>query len=723
MATVTIPLGVSIQAAISANPAGTVFQLAAGTYRNPQFEPLAGDQFIGDASGGTVLSGAIVLNQWTQSGGYWVESGLPAPLVGQSVAGSKPLASDLNDLFINNVLYSRVSSLAQVTAGTWYFDTSTNSAYISDNPGGKTVEYSVTPNMTYDNGATGVVFQNVTIEKFATDAQTGPIQGGVDWHLNNVTSTQNHGAGLNIGAGTIVQGGAYVGNGQIGIDGYEANSAQILDAVIANNNYAGYNPDWDAGGIKLATSSNVVISGNNVYGNNGQGIWADIDSTNWTVSSNTVTNNAGVGIQYEISHGNTTIENNTLSGNSGAGVFISNSDGVMVSGNTVTVGAANTGNATATADGGIGIINQNRGSGPNGLYQSVNDTVTNNVIVHTTDSASDGIYYYQPISGTVNNVWSNNTYYAPNTTTTHWYFNNSPYTWSQLQQAQPYGSPGTLDIGLPPTPPPVISGPTTGSGADMLVLSMSEDAYQGDAQFTVSVDGQKQGGNFTVVASHAAGNSETFTFDGNWGGGSRTIAVAFLNDAYGGSPSTDRNLYVNDITYDGTNTGQSASLYTTSAQSFTTQGAPGTVITVPASTTYVTIAVTTETIDATAGNHMVLISGNHDSFNLSRGVETIVDNGGGGNIFHLPAAGMGSAAFNASALTKGDVFDLKTVLAATQWNGSTRALGSYLHTVGSGANTELLVSTAASRSASATLVATFDNQHVGLSTILAHALT
>src|SRR5271165_7103395 len=172
MSTVTVAPGANIQDAVNANPAGTTFQFAPGQ----QFEPKSNDQFIGDPSGGTILSGAVVLNNWTQSGGYWVDSGLPATAVGTNVPGngSNPLAPDLNDLFINNTLYTRVSSLSQVTSGTWYFDPSTNSAIISDNPTGKTVDYSVTPNMVQNNGATGVVFQNLTTEQYATDAQIAP---------------------------------------------------------------------------------------------------------------------------------------------------------------------------------------------------------------------------------------------------------------------------------------------------------------------------------------------------------------------------------------------------------------------------------------------------------------------------------------------------------------------------------------------------------------------
>ena len=129
---------------------------------------------------------------------------------------------------------------------------------------------------------------------------------------------------------------------------------------------------------------------------------------------------------------------------------------------------------------------------------------------------------------------------------------------------------------------------TTGSGSDTLVLSMSEDAYLGDAQFTVAVDGVQLGGTFTTTALHAFGTSQTFTFMGDWGVGAHTVTVNFLNDAYGGTPATDRNLYVNGISYDGTASGQTAALMSTGPKSFSvtdTTAIPGTTILPPSVTT------------------------------------------------------------------------------------------------------------------------------------------
>jgi hypothetical protein len=96
------------------------------------------------------------------------------------------------------------------------------------------------------------------------------------------------------------------------------------------------------------------------------------------------------------------------------------------------------------------------------------------------------------------------------------------------------------------------SSPATVSG-DTLTLHLSEDAYSGDAQFVAKIDGTQIAGPTAVTTLHSSGNSEAFTYTGNWGPGLHDLEIDFVNDAYGGSPSLDRNLYVNQVSYDGAN--------------------------------------------------------------------------------------------------------------------------------------------------------------------------
>lgn len=85
---------------------------------------------------------------------------------------------------------------------------------------------------------------------------------------------------------------------------------------------------------------------------------------------------------------------------------------------------------------------------------------------------------------------------------------------------------------------------TLGSGPAAIILNVAEEAYQGDAQYTVSVDGVRLGGTLTATASYAAGQSQTLVLQGDWLEGMHVVAVDFLNDGWGGSAATDRNLYV-----------------------------------------------------------------------------------------------------------------------------------------------------------------------------------
>lgn len=108
-------------------------------------------------------------------------------------------------------------------------------------------------------------------------------------------------------------------------------------------------------------------------------------------------------------------------------------------------------------------------------------------------------------------------------------------------------TPGAIDVG---------------SGADTLTLHMSEDPYQGDAQFNVAVDGQQVGGTLTTTAIAWQGQQQAFNLHGDWGSGAHTVTVNYLSDHIGASDAegnaydnTDQNLYVMGGSYDGIDIG------------------------------------------------------------------------------------------------------------------------------------------------------------------------
>jgi ribosomal protein S11 len=171
----------------------------------------------------------------------------------------------------------------------------------------------------------------------------------------------------------------------------------------------------------------------------------------------------------------------------------------------------------------------------------------------TTDASTAGVKELAYVDG---KVWQENT-------SNVWWGKTSPTAaWSPTA--------GSSTSPLPTTTPPS----TTAS----IAVRLSEDAYQGDAQFTVKVDGTQVGGTMTASALHSSGDSNVFVLNGNWATGSHQVAIQFLNDAYGGTATTDRNLYVDSVAYSGkTESGTTASLMSNATQTFAVSSTAATV--------------------------------------------------------------------------------------------------------------------------------------------------
>lgn len=194
------------------------------------------------------------------------------------------------------------------------------------------------------------------------------------------------------------------------------------------------------------------------------------------------------------------------------------------------------------------------------------------------------------------------------------------------------GLPGTSSSPTPspspsPTPPPSGTGTSYGSGSDSLVLKISQDAYNGNAQYTVSVDGKQIGGTLTASASHALGQSDTVTFKGDWGPGTHTVTVNFLNDAWGGTAATDRNLYVTGATYDGAPvSGANLSLFRSGPASFQvsdTTALPSATLNVvngtPGNDAWLVGTAGDDIITAGKGHDAINGAGGHDVFVFAKG--------------------------------------------------------------------------------------------------------
>lgn len=94
--------------------------------------------------------------------------------------------------------------------------------------------------------------------------------------------------------------------------------------------------------------------------------------------------------------------------------------------------------------------------------------------------------------------------------------------------------------------------PTVGDGPDTFAFRMSEDAYAGDAQFVVRIDGVQQSVPLAVTTLHSSGQSQDFVFKGTFGNQRHVATVEFINDTWGGTGiGLDRNLFVDAISFNG----------------------------------------------------------------------------------------------------------------------------------------------------------------------------
>jgi hypothetical protein len=107
----------------------------------------------------------------------------------------------------------------------------------------------------------------------------------------------------------------------------------------------------------------------------------------------------------------------------------------------------------------------------------------------------------------------------------------------------PWSSMGPTGSAPPPPPAQVT--------IDTLVLQLSEDYYQGNAKFIVKMDGKQIGGPTEVTARHSSGATQSFSFQADWASGKHQVEVDFINDLYGGTTTTDRNLWIDNVGYDG----------------------------------------------------------------------------------------------------------------------------------------------------------------------------
>ncbi|MGK7869565.1 carbohydrate-binding domain-containing protein [Falsiroseomonas sp. E2-1-a20] len=102
----------------------------------------------------------------------------------------------------------------------------------------------------------------------------------------------------------------------------------------------------------------------------------------------------------------------------------------------------------------------------------------------------------------------------------------------------------------------------------MLKIGIAQDAWQGDARYTIALDGKQVGGERVAKASAAKGEMDIITLTGDFDGRVHKLDVTFLNDAWGGNAKADRNLYVEKLILNDVDLKKSADLMSNGTAKF-----------------------------------------------------------------------------------------------------------------------------------------------------------
>ena len=374
------------------------------------------------------------------------------------------------------------------------------------------------------------------------DAGTYANDGGALWDgINNVT-IEGVGGTVTIvdptynasGKAAIVTGGDNIVLKNLDISGVQVSDANGAAVRYDQGSLTLINDDFhdnQNGILGAADPTGSITIENSTFDHNGvggNGHTHDIyigNIASFTLTNSTVTD-AEVGHEVKSRAENNTITNNVIAdGNETASYTIDlpNGGNATITGNTIEQGP-NTQNSNIDAYGEEDATN-------------TGNTVTfsNNTVIN--DGPSDGALW----SGGGGNFSGSG---------------NMFYNVSNMGQAR--SVTGTIDSSEPALNIPAYDNTTpVSTSTDMISLSLSEDAWQGDAMADILVDGVPVVRNQTITASHTAGQDQTLALSVP-SAASHVVSVEFTNDAYGGSADQDRNLYIDGISVNGVSTGQSA---------------------------------------------------------------------------------------------------------------------------------------------------------------------
>lgn len=348
----------TLQALIDAAPPGAVVRAPPCIFRETV---VIAKPLTLDGQGRAEIRGSDVwADGWEERDGYWIHPGVPEfNHAGNCRAGTRRCRWP-EQVFLDGQPLTQVAEHPR--RGEFAVDERRN-LVLADDPRGRQVEVSTRERWIVIR-ADEITIQGFRMRHAANQPQRGAISndGYARWTLRGNVLSDAHGAVVSLQGGydARVLDNEISRGGQEGIHGTGEGSTQhdylIQGNRIHDNNTEDFATDWEAGGLKLTLLHGLTIAGNEVYANQGVGIWCDISCEQVTISDNRVHHNTHNGIAYEISR-DAAILQNTVWENGwsyrewawGAGILISSSADAIVRHNALAWNAQ-----------GISIVSQDR---------------------------------------------------------------------------------------------------------------------------------------------------------------------------------------------------------------------------------------------------------------------------------------------------------------------------------------------------------------------------
>lgn len=344
----------TVTRALAVVPDGGTVVLRGGTYHESltiQGKTVTIQNYPGEAAW---LDGSVPVSGWVADGGVWRKDGWTtrfdsSPTYTRGApdgtspgwqfvnTSTYPMAAHPDQVFVDGKALRQVQDRDQVSAGTFFLDTSTSQLYLGSNPDGHTVDASTLIKAMTIRGANSVIrgigIRRYSPSVFHVGAVTVEAQGV---RLENVALMDSATTGLSVQKPDVTLDRVTVErSGMLGIQSRYADRETFSSVLVANNNVEHFNISPNAGGVKITSTRGITVRNSSISNNLGHGFWEDMSCYDTVIRASQFNGNAGDGLFLELS-AKAVIGDSLVSGNQGFGIKVNNTSNVRIWNNTLT---------------------------------------------------------------------------------------------------------------------------------------------------------------------------------------------------------------------------------------------------------------------------------------------------------------------------------------------------------------------------------------------------